>query len=423
MPWELLRAPRQPARSGTTSGCSARCPVRQAPAALLEDLRRAGAAHLAVEPRVDRGDGLPLAPEHVVLAEHLVLLAAPHHRHEVGLDPDEPQVAAQRPPPLRLLPEHLAARAVAEADRLGADDEVAAPRVGLVDGTERRGDVLDRPEEQRALDAQERQLRAAGLPLLDRRPLAPRVLGGVRVGHHLADRGAGGALQVEHERDEHPGEDALLEVDEGAEEGDEEDQPLARVATQDRADVVPVDQAPRDDEEDRRHRGHREVGRERGHEQEDEEEEPRGEGRGEGCAGAGGVVDAGAVERAARGVRREEAAGDVGQPLADELLVAVDPLPGLQPDRPRDGHRLGEREQRDDEGGEDRRAQRLGRQVGHRQRGQRRGERPDGADDVLLLRHPLVDEERDDATGHHREDHVRQLRGQPLGDQARRRAW
>jgi len=57
--------------------------------------------------------------------------------------------------------------------------------------------------------------------------------------------------------------------------------------------------------------------------------------------GAGFVVDAAAVERARRRIRGAERADDVGQALADEPLVAVDALPGLDGEGPGHGHRPG----------------------------------------------------------------------------------
>jgi hypothetical protein len=96
----------------------------------------------------------------------------------------------------------------------------------------------------------------------------------------------------------------------------------------DRPDVVEIDQAPGDQEQDAGHRRMGQVGRQRRDREQDQDQEDRGKNSGQRRACAGFVIHARAVEGARRGIAGKEGAGDVRQPLADEFLVAVDALLG-----------------------------------------------------------------------------------------------
>jgi len=94
----------------------------------------------------------------------------------------------------------------------------------------------------------------------------------------------------------------------------------------------------------------------------------------------GVLAPASAVEGAGGHVTGKETAGDVGQALADELLVAVQVLAGAGRQGAGDGHRLGEGEQGHGEG---RRRQILDGgegQIRGRQRRQAGGQGAHGAD-------------------------------------------
>ena len=162
-------------------------------------------------------------------------------------------------------------------------------------------------------------------------------------------RGREVRVEVQHEREQHADVDRELELrGERRDQRDGEHRGFRAARAHDVADRLEIDEAPRDQEEDARHRGNRQVARERRDDEQDHaSRSERREDRGERRLRAGFVVQPAAVERAARRVGREEAADDVRQPLADEFLVAVDALLGAQRDRARDRHRFGEPEHRD----------------------------------------------------------------------------
>ena len=107
-----------------------------------------------------------------------------------------------------------------------------------------------------------------------------------------------------------------------------------------------VDQAERDQEEQRGHCGERDVRGEGRNEGDHDEQECCGEHTREPGLRARFVVGAGAVERSGRRVARGECADDVRQTLADELLIAVDALAGTRRDRASAGDCLGEPDDR-----------------------------------------------------------------------------
>ena len=228
-----------------------------------------------------------------------------------------------------------------------------------------------------------------------------------------------GAVQVDDERGDDADEDRELERQgERREERHREDHRLAAVRPQHAAHLLQVDQAGGDEEQQARHDRERQVAAERRDHEHDRRERDRGEDRGERRLRAGFVVDAAAVERAGRRVGRRERAGEVRQALAEELLVAVDPLARAERDRARDRHRLGEPEH----GERQCRGRELRPDLGvERRQRQRRQAVRQRADRRHLRDAEGGDQRGEQAPGEHAGDHRRQvprglLRGERGGD-------
>ena len=131
---------------------------------MVEKCAPASAAYTGIEPRVEGADDIDALLEHVLLADVLQIAALAQqiaHRilHEVEVEPASHRAAA-----LRLAREHLRAGHVDDVDAAGDDQQVFLAGVVVIDATERILDVLDGAEEDRAVDAQDLELRTVGQP-------------------------------------------------------------------------------------------------------------------------------------------------------------------------------------------------------------------------------------------------------------------
>src|SRR6266571_7066344 len=341
-------------------------------AAFLEDARAAGGANGAVEPRERAGDRLALAAEDVLGADLGEIAAALEQFLDRLAQAVKVELPAAGAPASRLLNEQLRARHVDEVDALRHQEQMLLAGAVLAQGVEVALDVTDRAEIDRALDAQDLELRAFQQTVLDFGHLALAV---ARIGHEAAHDGVRGAVEVEHEGSQHSDEDRELEIEqERREEGYGEHGALAAARGEDLADAVKIDQVPGDKEQHAGHDRDRQIGGERRDGNEHQDQPQRGEYRRHRRLRARVVVDAAAVGRGARGKSREESRGDVGEALADEFLVVVEPLTGLERDRMRDRGRLSERDERHGYRASQKALQRAGREVREGQRRQRAGQ-------------------------------------------------
>ena len=141
--------------------------------------------------------------------------------------------------------------------------------------------------------------------------------------------GPGGAAEIDHQRQDDADDDGLLQLDgQSGDEGGQQDGRLGAAGAGDLLDVVKVDEPPGHQEQDAGHGRVGQPGRQGGDQQDDQGQQEGGEDRGQGRLGPGGVIETRAVEGAGGDIAGEEAADQVGQPLADEFLVAIQMLAG-----------------------------------------------------------------------------------------------
>src|SRR2546425_803243 len=152
-------------------------------------------------------------------------------------------------------------RHVDEVDALRHEQQVFLAGAVLAQRVEVALDVTDRAEVDRALDAQDFELRAFDKAVLDLGHLAPAV---ARVGNEAPHDRVRGAIEVQRERREHADEDRELEIEqERPEESDGEYGALAPAGGKNLADAPKIEQAPGDEEQEARHRRDRQIGGER----------------------------------------------------------------------------------------------------------------------------------------------------------------
>ena len=227
------------------------------------------------------------------------------------------------------------------------------------------------------------------------------------------------AIEVDHQRQEHTAENAGLDVDQGTGEGAQQDDRLGLAGLPDVADLVEVDESPGDQKEDAGHGRIGQVGGQRAHGDEQEQQQQGGEvGRQRGFR-AGLEVHAAAVERAGRGVPGEKTADDIGQPLADEFLVAVDELLGAHGNGPADGHGLGQPQHGDDQGRANCELQGGERQVRVGQGRQTGRKGPHCADPGDTRAQPDIEQTGHQAADDHGHNHERDLGPAALGENTR----
>jgi hypothetical protein len=120
--------------------------------------------------------------------------------------------------------------------------------------------VVYRAEIERALDANDLELRAFARVPLDRAELALRMRG---IGAHRANQGLRCAIEIKHHRHHDAQQDRHFEMDHQCRQecGDQYRQ-FGAAAAGDHREMVEVEQAPGDQKEDRRHRCDRQIGRE-----------------------------------------------------------------------------------------------------------------------------------------------------------------
>ena len=141
--------------------------------------------------------------------------------------------------------------------------------------------------------------------------------------------------------------------DEGGDGGDA----VVAVGTPGVLDRLEIDEAYHRHDDHRGQYRLRQVVEQRRQEQQRQQDEETGEHGRHAGHGAGIDIDRRARERTGNGKRLAEAAGDIGESLADQLLVRVDLLLGLGGDGLGDGNRLHETDQRDDDGGREQAAE------------------------------------------------------------------
>ncbi len=180
-------------------------------------------------------------------------------------------------------------------------------------------------------------------------------------------------------------------------------------------DVMEIDQAPGNQEQNPCHRRRRQIGSQRRDQQQDEHQQDRGIHRGHRRPCACRVVHAAAVERAAGGIAGKETADQIRQALPDEFLIAVDALLGFHRDGARDGDRLGQRQHGDHQCREQHLMDGLVGKIGDDEGWQMRGQRAHGLDQCGFHADLQIDQISDHATHHHGHDHVRQLGNVALG--------
>ena len=380
--------------------------VRQ-PAAVAggKDTGLAVAANLRIERPVEGLGGFRLHREETAFADLVHVIALAQEAIGFVLHPVEIQPATEALAPSCFLGEHFRAGDVDEIHSQRDDQYRPLPRVVGIDLLQGILDMVDGAEIGRAIDPHDAQLRAFRLAAR----VDEVVAAGIIDRHQRLDAGSGGAIQIEQQRQQHPGDDAGLEVEQGAEDGDPEDGRLLPAGVPDRADVMEIDQTPGDQEQDAGHRRMGQVGRQRRDREQDQDQEHRGENRRQRRARAGFVIHARAVEGTRRGVSGKEGAGDVRQPLADEFLVAVDALLRAHGDRAGNRDSLGQGQHGDHQRRAEGLLQRGKREVRQRQRRQTGRQRTDRADAGRGLAHQLVEGEGDQAADQHRGDHVGKL--------------
>src|SRR5712691_8626346 len=212
--------------------------------AFLEDARAASGAHRLVEPREHAADRLALAAEDVLAAELGDGPAALEQLLDRLPQAVEVELPAGLAPAPRFFNEQLGARHVDEVDALRHEQQVLLAGAVLAQCVEVALDVARRAEIDRALDAQDLELRALEQAVLDLGHLALAV---ARIGNEAPHDRVRGAVEVQHERREHTGEDRELEVEqERRKESDREHGALAPAGGKNLADAPKVDQAPCD---------------------------------------------------------------------------------------------------------------------------------------------------------------------------------
>ena len=97
-----------------------------------------------------------------------------------------------------------------------------------------------------------------------------------------------------------------------------------RLLVPDAPDLAKIDQSPCNQEQQRCDHREWQIARQRSDEEQNRDQKQCRADRGERCTRTGHDVDARAVERTAGRIRREERTREVRQPLADELLIAVE---------------------------------------------------------------------------------------------------
>ncbi len=190
--------------------------------------------------------------------------------------------------------------------------------------------------------------------------------------------GPHGAEQVAAQGERDAEEDAPLQLrrkGEGDHEGDDRDHAVEGLGLPGVHETADVEQADDRHHDDRRQHRLWEVVEGGRQEQEDHHHHAAREDVGQAGPRPGLEVDCGARERARDGVALEDAANQVGEPLADQLLIRVEALPGLGRHRFGDGDGLHEAEQRDDDGRSDELGQDGHVEVRHLRRGQAAGDR------------------------------------------------
>ena len=287
-----------------------------------KDARLAVTANFWIERPVERFGRFRLDREEGAFADFMHIVAFAQQPIGFVLHAVEVQSPAEAFAPSGLLGEHLGAGDVDEVHAQRNDQYRFLARVFEVDLLQRALDVVDGAEIGRAVDAHDAQLRALRLAAR----LDEVVTAGIIDRHQRLDAGFRGAVQVEQQGNQYACRDAGFEVHQGTDHGDPEDERLLPAGLPDRPDVVEIDQAPGDQEEDAGHCRIRQIGRKWRHQQQDHEQEHGGENGRQRGARAGFVIHPRAIEGTRRGIAREEGADDVGKPLADEFLVAVDAL-------------------------------------------------------------------------------------------------
>ena len=151
-----------------------------------------------------------------------------------------------------------------------------------------------------------------------------------------------------------------------ANEGDQQRPALPRLFVPDAGNLAAVDQSPCNEEQQRRDHRERQITRQRRNEKQNGDQKDRREDRSERCSRTGYDIDARAIERTAGRIRREKRACNIREPLADELLIAVELVAVPHGERARDRHRFSQREQCHHHRCAEQHAHRVERQIGHR---------------------------------------------------------
>src|SRR6266568_2936329 len=163
-----------------------------------------------LEPGEYCADRLALAAEDVLAAELGDVPAALEQLLDRLPQAVEVKLAAGLAPAPRFFDEQLGTRHVDEVDALRHEQQVLPAGAVLAQRVEVALDVARRAEIDRALDAQDLELRALGEAVLDLGHLALAV---ARIGNEAPHERVRGAVEVQHERREHPDEDRELEVE------------------------------------------------------------------------------------------------------------------------------------------------------------------------------------------------------------------
>ncbi len=260
-----------------------------------------------------------LLGQDMVEADEVEEAGIAHHLLDRLAEANEEDVAAEGAVGRDRGLQHLDAAEVDDVDAVHAQHQQVLARVRFEVVAQLLLDVVDRAEEQRAADVHDRELRA------DRAVAGAHEVAEERIGDDLVDPRQAGADDEEGEREQDAGQDREVErLGQGRGKGHAHDRALGARGPQHAAYLETLDHAPRDGEQHAGDRRARDEARVRREEQHAEHHGGAGDDAGHGGAGADLLRGGRAREGARARVTGEQPGGEVGEALAEELLVGID---------------------------------------------------------------------------------------------------
>ena len=219
-------------------------------------------ASVGVEAGQNMVDGFLLCGKEMIASNDFRIAASFQHPHHIRLDFAQVQIASLCLAALGFPGQHFRTGHVHEIDAASHHQYIAFVDQPFVDVVQVFGHMVDRPEKERAVNADDLKVVAF------RVRFNQRWSGFVRIVCHVGDAGVSGTVQVQDQGKQHPGINGKFQIQEkGRQKGGQHHRRFFATGPYDGPDVVQIDEIVGHQQDDAPHGGDGQIGGQRRYEQ------------------------------------------------------------------------------------------------------------------------------------------------------------